>query len=177
MMEATESITGGNGGAPTPTGGVLHIDVFLYVLSHIRVYSFDIRTYFRGWGHSLRSIRRSVQALVRAGYIMRDGRTYVVSESRVAPVSGKGVVVIPPSRPDIPDLDLLTLVMAGERKPMSRFLLLWRGAPNPRGLYRRSLDKLLEHEYLEKHGHRYYPGPAVLNYIHRLSTFRAVYIL
>ena len=175
MTEATDAITGGNGGAPASAGGVLHIDVFLYVLSHIRVHSFDIRTYFRG--RSLRSIRRSVQALVRAGYIVRDGRTYLVSESRIVPVPGKGVVVIPPSRPGIPDLDLLTLVMAGGRAPMSRFLLLWRGAPNPRGLYRRSLDKLLEHGYLENNGRRYYPGPAVLNYIHRLSTFRAVYIL
>jgi len=59
------------------------------------VHSSDIRTYSQGGGHSLRSIRRSVQALVRAGYIVRDGRTYPVSESRVALVPGKGVVVIP----------------------------------------------------------------------------------
>ena len=91
-----EAITGGNGGTPASAGGVPYIDVFFYVLGRIRVHSSDIRTYFRGRGHSLRSIRRSLQALLRAGYIVRDGRTYPVSESRVAPVPGKGVVVISP---------------------------------------------------------------------------------
>ena len=110
MMEAMEAITGGNGGTPASAGGVLYIDVFFYVLGRIRVHSSDIRTYFRGRGHSHRSIRRSVQPLVRAGYIVRDGRTYLVSESRVALVPGRGVVVIPPSRLGIPDLDLLTLI-------------------------------------------------------------------
>jgi len=174
MTEATDVITGGNGGAPASAGGVLHIDVFLYVLSHIRVHSFDIRAYFRGRG--LRSIRRSVQALVRAGYIVRDGRTYLVSESRIVPVPGKGVVVIPPSRPGIPDLDLLTLVMAGERVPMRSFLLLWNVERNAQGLYKRSRDKLLDHGYVEHRNHRYYPGPAVLGFIPHLSTFKKVYM-
>jgi len=174
MTKATEAIMGGNGGATASTGGVLHIDVFLYVLSHIRVHSSDIRAYFRG--HSLWSIRRSVQALVRAGYIVRDGRTYVVSESRVAPVSGRGVVVIPPSRPGIPDLDLLTLVMAGEREPIRSFLLLWNVERNAQGLYKRSRDRLLKCEYIEYHNFHYYPGPAVLGFTPHLSKFKKVYV-
>ena len=108
-----------------------------------------------------RTLRRAVRRLAAAGYIMKnagryEGRSkyeYFISPAVFSPPDG----FFQPAKPGIAEVDLLLLVLSGERRPKRAFSLLW-GAGSKESYYD-AMQCLVQSGYLERDRGRWYrPG-------------------
>ena len=108
-----------------------------------------------------RTLRRAVKGLAAVGYIMKNvsrygGRSrheYSISPAVFSPPDR----FFPPAKPGIAEVDLLLLVLSGERRPKRAFSLLW-GEGSKKSYYYAAW-RLVQLGYLERDGGRWYrPG-------------------
>jgi len=112
-----------------------------------------------------RTLRRAVKGLAAVGYIMKnvgryEGRSrseYFISPAVFSPPNE----FFPPAKPGIAEVDLLLLVMSGERRPKRAFSLLWGGESEK--IYHYAARRLVQLGYLERDRNGWYrPGKRVV---------------
>jgi hypothetical protein len=144
--------------------GIPHVDAFLWALSNGGYFPVpEGANDMVAAGYNVYQCERARTLLARLGYLVVVGRhgAYIVnSELYYLDPAGR-IRVNPPERPREPRLDLLLIVLSGDRTPQAAFLRLWEGARNPVALYRRARGELLRYGYIEeRYGNWfYYPGP------------------
>ncbi|MGC8970295.1 MAG: hypothetical protein ACP5LG_07075 [Conexivisphaera sp.] len=112
-------------------------------------------------GYSPHQYIYGIHLLRRYGYLVSEGRgAYTVNPKLYYVDPAWSIRVNPPERPREPHLDLLLIVLSGDRTPMDAFLRLYAGAWDPKALYMRARRELLRYGYIEdRYGNRYYyPG-------------------
>ena len=143
--------------------GMPHVDAFLYALGRGGGTSMtEAGAFLMKIGHGLRQVKAARLALKRYGYLEGLGRNrYMVASDLVDVAPDYSLRVAAPGRPREPRLDLLLIVLSGDRRPRTTFTRLWARARNPGALYRRARGVLLEYGYIEDRysDRHYYPGP------------------
>ena len=153
--------------------GIPHIDAFLRAVAVGGVTgSVDIHTFMRNNGYSTWQFERVLYNLKRLGYIIpwSTHGVYMVNPELFSIEENK---VYSPRRPREPHLDLLLLVLSGDRTPHDGFVKLWAGARDPGALYRRTRHELLRYGYIEdRYANRlYYPGPHTIHVLGPAAEF------
>jgi hypothetical protein len=144
--------------------GLPTVDVFLTIAAErhsISLWYLNVFLMEYGIKYHPRTLRWAVKRLAAAGYIMknvsryegRSRREYSISPAVFSPPDR----FFPPTKPGIAEVDLLLLVLSGERRPKRAFSLLW-GDGSER-IYRTAVRRLIRLGYLERdRGRWYHPG-------------------
>jgi len=117
-----------------------------------------------------RTLRWALKRLVAMGYIIKDvGRyEYFISPAVLSPRNK----FFPPAKPGIAEVDLLLLVLSGERRPKHIFSLLWSDKSNKK-TYHSVVQSLVKFGYLERDGgRRYRPGKRTMVLKHEPEPIR-----
>ena len=144
--------------------GLPTVDVFLIIAAErhsISLWLLNIFLMEYGIKYPSRTRRWAVKRLAAAGYIMKNvsrhgGRSrheYSISPAVFSPPDR----FFPPAKPGIAEVDLLLLVLSGERRPKRAFSLLWGGESEKSYYY--AARRLVQLGYLERDRGRWYrPG-------------------
>jgi len=144
--------------------GLPMVDVFLIMVAKrnsISLWWLNIFLMEYGIKYPPRTLRRAVKRLAAVGYIMKnvskyEGKSryeYSISPAVFSPQSG----FFPPTKPGIAEVDLLLLVLSGERRPKRAFSLMWGGGSEKNYYY--VTRRLVQLGYLERDRGRWYrPG-------------------
>jgi hypothetical protein len=114
-----------------------------------------------------RTLRWALKRLEAMGYIIKDvGKyEYFISPGVLLPPNK----FLPPAKPGIAEVDLLLLVLSGERRPKRVFSLLW-GDESDKKSYYSVARRLVQFGYLERdRGWRYHPGKRTMVLKHNLE--------
>ncbi|MGC9178399.1 MAG: hypothetical protein ACP5G6_08355 [Conexivisphaera sp.] len=142
--------------------GIPHLDAFLLALSRHGYFMVpETLNDMVAIGYNVYHYERAHALLARHGYLISAGRgLYIVNPELYYMDPAGRIRVNPPERPREPRLDLLLIVLSGDRTPREAFTHLHAGAQDPRALYMRARRELLKYGYIEdRYGNRfYYPG-------------------
>jgi hypothetical protein len=144
--------------------GLPVVDVFLTIAAvrqSISLWWLNIFLMEYGIKYPPRTLKWAVKRLAAAGYIIKNVSKYEGGnryEYSISPaVFFPPSRFLPPTRPGIAEVDLLLMVLSGERRPKRAFSLLW-GDGSER-IYRTVVRRLVRLGYLERdRGRWYHPG-------------------
>jgi hypothetical protein len=154
--------------------GLPTVDVFLIMVAKrnsISLWWLNVFLMEYGIKYPPRTLRRVVKRLVTVGYIMKNVSKYGGKnryEYSISPaVFSPPDMFFPPTRPGIAEVDLLLLVLSGERRPKHAFSLLWGGGSEKSYYY--VTRRLVQLGYLERDRGRWYrPGKRTMALEHNL---------
>ncbi|MGC8696638.1 MAG: hypothetical protein ACP5UD_09585, partial [Conexivisphaera sp.] len=113
------------------------MDAFLLALSHLGSFlTPEVLDYMIRRGYWVDHFKRARALLARYGYLIRGARgIYTVNPELYYMDPAGRIRVNPPERPREPRLDLLLIVLSGDRTPGEAFTRLYAGARDPGALY------------------------------------------